>query len=154
MHRLRNQSRAAKTVTYSYYVKVGNVSETTCKKYFIDTFNKSNGRLQRALQRSRVSSPGEDLRGRHEPVNKTSKEKLQDVKNHIHSFTAYQSHYTRSHNPNKKYFDSKLNLRLMYNLCTEKCVAENMTYVSEAIYRNVFHRILTYIFTFLLKIRV
>lgn len=139
-HRPRNGSRAAKSVSHTYYVNTSNTSQRVCKEYFLKTFQISNGRLQRALKRARLSSPGEDLRGNHKPVNKTPEEKTQYVRDHISSFPAYTSHYTRSHNPNRKYLDSKLNIRCMYNLYKEKCLQENCSPVSEAVYRNIFHR--------------
>lgn len=139
-HRPRNESRTAKSISNTYYVNTGNTSQNVCKEYFLQTFQISNGRLQRALKRARVSSPGEDLRGKHKPINKTPEEKVQNVFNHINSFPAYTSHYTRSHNPNRKYLDSSLNIRLMYNLYKEQCLQENCNPVSEAIYRNIFHR--------------
>nr|CAH7716593.1 unnamed protein product [Callosobruchus chinensis] len=137
--RPRSGNRCEKTTTNTYYVNAENTSEKVCKTYFLQTFQISNGRLGRALKRARVSSPGEDLRGRHEPANKTPDAKIQMVRDHINSFPSYQSHYTRSHNSNRKYLDSKLNLRLMYGLYKEKYGNNGDAPVSEAIYRHVFH---------------
>nr|CAH7745912.1 unnamed protein product [Callosobruchus chinensis] len=137
--RPRSGNRCEKTTTNTYYVNAENTSEKVCKTYFLQTFQISNGRLGRALKRARVSSPGEDLRGRHEPANKTPEAKIQMVWDHINSFPSYQSHYTRSHNSNRKYLDSKLNLRLMYGLYKEKYGNNGDAPVSEAIYRHVFH---------------
>ena len=138
--RSRNATRNRKSASNEYFVNINNISQKVCKQYFLQTFQISNGRLERALQRARVSSPGEDLRGKHTPVNKTPEQQMQNVREHISSFPAYQSHYTRSHNPNRKYLDSSLNVRLMYNLYKENCSSDNISPVSEAIYRNIFHR--------------
>uniref|UniRef100_A0A1Y1KU81 Uncharacterized protein n=1 Tax=Photinus pyralis TaxID=7054 RepID=A0A1Y1KU81_PHOPY len=43
-------------------------------------------------------------------------------------------------NPNRKYLDNCLNIRLMYNLYKEKCTEKNNVAVSEAMYRKIFHR--------------
>lgn len=139
-HRLRDETKGEKTTSNLYYVNIHNISHNVCKNYFLTTFQISNGRLQRALEHARFSSPGEDLRGKHSPANKTPQEKIQDIHDHINSFPAYQSHYTRSHNPNRRYLDPSLNIRLMYNLYKEKCADENNTPISESIYRNIFHR--------------
>lgn len=138
--RPRNEVRNPKTKTNAYFVNNELLSENVCKKYFLQTFQISNGRLERALQRGRSSSPGEDLRGKHPPSNKTQDEKVLEVRDHINSFPAYQSHYTRNHNPNRKYLDSSLNIRCMYNLYKEQCLDKNCRPVTEAIHRNIFHR--------------
>lgn len=43
-----------------------------------------------------MGSPGQDERGRHEPANKTSSEKVDHVKKFIDEIPKYESHYTRS----------------------------------------------------------
>lgn len=136
VHRPRTATKPAKTATCNFFV----ASIQVCKQFFLDTYKISNGRLSRALKRGRTSSPGEDLRGKHPPSNKTSEEKLEAVRRHIESFPAYQSHYTRAHNPNRKYLDTNLNVHTMFNLYKELCYQENTTAVSEAMYRKIFHR--------------
>ncbi|XP_055388392.1 uncharacterized protein LOC129616942 [Condylostylus longicornis] len=64
---------------------------------------------------------GNDLRGKIKGSCRKSDETLVDVaKDHIKSFPHYESYYTRSNNPNRKYLSSDLNLRKMFNLCVEK----------------------------------
>lgn len=60
--------------------------------------------------------PGDDKWGKKIPGNKTPDEKMAQVRDHITSSPAYESHYTRKHNPNRKYLSENLNIRLMYNL--------------------------------------
>lgn len=139
VRRPRNGTRSAKTATNKFFINVES-SVQVCKKFFIDTYKISNGRLSRALARGRTSSPGEDLRGKHPPANKTAEENVEAVRKHIDSFPVYQSHYTRAHNPNKKYLDTNLNIRTMFNLYKEKSDQENTIAVSEAMYRKIFHR--------------
>lgn len=140
IHRPRSGVKGARASIYIYFINTAELSHQVCKQYFIDTYRISNGRLMRALKRGRLSSPGEDLRGKHPPGNKTPDEKIERVKIHIQSFPAYQSHYTREHNPNRKYLDTNLNIRTMYSLYKEKCDEENTSPVSEAMYRKIFHR--------------
>lgn len=61
-----------------------------------------------------------------------------DVINHIQSFPAYQSHYSRRDNPGRKYLNPDLNIRKMYDLYVEKCQQENKSPVKQKFYYNVF----------------
>ena len=58
------------------------------------------------------------------------------VRHHITSFPSYESHYTRSHNPNRKYLSGDLNIRLMYNLYKEHVQSQGRQPVEEHIYRR------------------
>ncbi|KAI4468311.1 exosome complex component [Holotrichia oblita] len=136
MHRSKSHTIMPKNVANTYYINIGKISQNVSKQHFLQTFQISNDRLERALKRGRISCPGEDLRGKHEPVNKTSEEKMQHVNDHINNVPSYQSQCARSHNPNRKYLHSNLNLRLMYNLYKEKCVDENTSFVTEGVYRS------------------
>ncbi|CAG9840815.1 unnamed protein product [Diabrotica balteata] len=136
-HRPRNGTRQKKAVSYTYVLNTPKESHKVCKMYFLETFAISNGRLMRALKKGEISFPGEDLRGKHAPSNKTPEGNIQLVRDHINSFPSYESHYTRAHNPNRKFLDPELNVRTMYTLYKEKCVEDP---VSESLYRQIFHR--------------
>ncbi|KAK9719481.1 Aminotransferase class-V [Popillia japonica] len=62
------------------HVNIGKISQNLRKQYFLQTSQTSNGRLEIALKCASISSQGEYLRGRHEPVSKTSEEKVQHVR--------------------------------------------------------------------------
>lgn len=84
--------------------------------------------------------PGNDKRGKHVPANKTKEEAVKLVCDHIESFPNEKSHYTRHHNPNRRYLSPDLNLRLMYNLYVQHCKDGNVeNTVSESIYRKIFN---------------
>ncbi|GIY30950.1 uncharacterized protein CEXT_188391 [Caerostris extrusa] len=98
-HRPRTncKNRGPKGVTYQYRINVGRVSRQVCKVYFLDTFVVSNGRLARALRKEENErEPGEDLRGKKTPANKTSEENLNRVRDHINSFARYDIHYQQN----------------------------------------------------------
>lgn len=61
------------------------------------------------------------------------------VRQHIISFPAYQSHYTRAHNPDRKYLPEHLNIRLMYKLYKNYCIEQQKEPVEESIYRRTFN---------------
>lgn len=139
-HRPRTncKNRGPKGVTYQYRINVGRISHQVCKVYFLDTFVVSNGRLARALRKEENErEPGEDLRGKKTPANKTSEENLNRVREHIEKFPRYDSHY--AHNPKGKYLKSDLNVKKMYRMYLEECQFKNVSYVKENIYRTVFN---------------
>jgi hypothetical protein len=47
---------------------------------------------------------------------KTNEEAIIAVKEHIQNFPAFESHYTRVHNPGRKYLSPDLDIRKMFNL--------------------------------------
>lgn len=140
-HRPRDHSRNEKHATNSYFVQISSNTVDVCKKYFLATYQISDGRLQRALKKRLSTSPGEDLRGKHPPINKTPLEAREHVQNHIRSFPSYESHYTRTHNPNRKYLNPELSIRQMYSLYIESCNTcdPKVKPVSESMYRKIFH---------------
>jgi hypothetical protein len=70
---------------------------------------------------------------------KTNEEAIIAVKEHIQNFPAFESHYTRSHNPGRKYLSPDLDIRKMFNLYVEKCEENNVSHFNERIYRNIFN---------------
>lgn len=138
--RPRDGSKGNKSVTNLYNIQKGTKTVRVCKKYFLKTFLVSDGRVTRAINKIKTGlSPGNDMRGRHEAATKISLEDKEHVKNHINMFPAFQSHYSRKDNPNRKYLDPDLNIRKMYNMYIEHCNAKQMTPVKEHTYRYIFN---------------
>ena len=126
----------------------GSISERVCKTAFLSIFGISNGRLNRALQAqaSNGGLPHTDQRGRHEPPNKTSPEKLQLVKEHMESFPVYESHYSRKDNPCRKYLSPMLSIAMMHQLFKEFCSDKGKEPVSEWKYREIFNTCFNFTF--------
>ena len=109
-----------------------------CKKYFLDTFKVSEGRLKRVLNFLNV---GNDLRGMMvESSTKLSEEGKKHVQIHIRSFPKFESHYTRSHNPNGRYLHLDLTVRKMFNSYELYCEENNIKAVNEWTYRKIFEK--------------
>lgn len=127
--------------TRVYYVSNGTVSTRVCKVAFLRIHSISNGRLDRALraQQKNSGSPCNDLRGSHPPANKTSEADSELVREHILSFPQYQSHYSRTDNPNRKYLSPDLTISKMYYLYKEWCTEKETTPVSKWMYRQLFN---------------
>lgn len=136
--RPRDASRMAKCSTNSFFLNIGDKSIKVCKTYFLKTLQVSDGRMTRALKKIKTGQvPGSDDRGLETPSNVTPTQTFEKLKEHISSFPAYQSHYTRErHSENTKFLNQSLNIRLMYNLYKEKYKDNPVT---EAIYRYIFN---------------
>lgn len=106
--------------------------------FFLDTLIITEGMVRGAL--NKVSTEGillEDKRGRKPPSNKVSPERYKFLEGHILSFPAIESHYCRK-NTQYTYFDSQLNITLMFSLYKNKCEEYGMRPACFEIYRKVF----------------
>ncbi|XP_036317666.1 uncharacterized protein LOC118732641, partial [Rhagoletis pomonella] len=124
--RPRNYEGYMRKCSFKFHLNVRNSEVSVCKTFFLDTFKISNGRLSRVLN---VKTPGTDGRG-----------KMAVVREHILSFPACESHYTRSHHTSgRKYLSSDLDIRKMYELYVKKCDENNTSRVKECTYRKTFN---------------
>lgn len=139
--RPKDGTGSEKGCIYEYRLELAGTSLIVCKTFFLNTFNVSNGRLSRVLKKSKEEgTPHLDGRGKHEARKCISEELITDVREHIKSFPAFESHYAREDNPNKKYLNPELNMAKIYDLYLEKCRQEHKPFVGEHIYRKIFHK--------------
>lgn len=78
-----------------------------------------------------------DKRGKHRPSNKTTDEKVDEVKKHIESFAVVESYYCRKKS-SKQYLDPNLSIAKMYNLYKDKMKDMNKEPVKLNVYKNIF----------------
>ena len=126
-------------LSHVYFFEVNGKREKVCKNCFKSTLDETDGFIRTVLQKKQQSMSGvleADRRGRHTPSHKTSSDVVDAVKDHIKSFPAYQSHYTRKTN-DKRILQSSLNLTKMFALYKESVQTQ---YVSRTIYEREFHK--------------
>ena len=110
-----------------YFLKTHKgISAAVCKKYFLETLVRSDGRVTRALKKvCEGILPCEDLRGRKGYLSRKIPEKdIEYVCKHIKPFSSYQRHFTRKQNEHRKYLCNALNHRKMLSLYVKKCEEE------------------------------
>lgn len=91
--RPRSGERGNKDFTNVFHVNNGDCTVRVCKKYFLQTFVVSDGRVTRATKKvAKGNVPGEDLRGKHVAAKKITEEQTESVMDHIRRFPAFQSH--------------------------------------------------------------
>lgn len=113
----RNRSHS-----YIYNLEINAARHVVCKTCFLNTLGETEKFITVAVSKKLSSHSGitnTDQRGKHTPVHKTPQHKIDEVNEHISSFPAYESHYSRRHT-DKKYLAVSLNLSLMYKLYYEK----------------------------------
>ncbi|KAF9406913.1 hypothetical protein HW555_012891, partial [Spodoptera exigua] len=127
-----------KDFTHHYSFTIGHEKVSVCRDFFLDTLNIKERIIRGALKK--VSSEGvllADIRGKKPPSNKLSNDRFNQIKEHIFSFPAMESHYCRK-KTEYKYLDSGLNLKIMYLLYKEKCEEEGTKPAGIETYRKGF----------------
>lgn len=136
--RQRNGKGSCRNESFTYWLNSKTGKVAVCKKFFLDTFQISEGRLKRVLKSKNV---GNDLRGRLPGSSrKICDEANMIVQNHINSFPKFESHYTRDHNPDRKYLHPDLTIKKMFNLYELHCEENNLKAVNEWTYRKIFKK--------------
>ncbi|KAL4100729.1 hypothetical protein QTP88_020763 [Uroleucon formosanum] len=104
--------------------------------------NQHSVRFFKLARHTEGASPHEDLQGKHS----NRPHKVQDhviifIVDHINSFPADSSHYSRNNNSNRKYLSPTLNIHQLFLLYIEKYDEKNKPQcykVKEGTYRNIF----------------
>lgn len=120
--------------TCDYFLIINTTKHSVCKMCFRSTLGETN-KFIRTITNKKVNSPSAtffpDKRGKGKSTNKLPETIIEDIKNHIASFPAYESHYTRRDSA-KKYLHADLNLTKMYKLFSEnRTSAVSITKYSE-----------------------
>ncbi|KAF6209102.1 hypothetical protein GE061_014845 [Apolygus lucorum] len=104
-----------------YFFMVDGEDVRVCQAFFLKTLCISNVAVFNAFKSKDGFGcyVGEDLRGKHEPSNKTKPQEIAFVKQHIDSFRKVPSDYCRS-TTQRQYLDPTLSISKMYALYREE----------------------------------
>lgn len=136
----KKKDGAVRGKSFSCQYNLGNVR--VCKEFFLKTLDVSNKRITNVASKKHISETGispRDKRGRKVPTNKIVQEKTDLVKEHIAMFPRYSSHYSRRQNPNRKYLDSNLNIKKMYECYKLFCEERGVEPTTVSYYRHIFN---------------
>lgn len=132
--------------TFTFHIK-GKV-EKVCKNFFLQTLGIGKKVIETALlkQKTSLTTPLIDRRGKHQSHNRTPEADLHLVREHIESFVTVESHYTRK-DTDRKYLSYELSIRKMYDLYKYKVLFKTQNpflkrYIDEFSVRNI-----TFLFT-------
>lgn len=134
----KRYGRKRKKEDRKYYLPVNKDRKQVCKDFFLKTLNIGKKTIECTLKRkSHGGFDGIDMRGRHRPANKTNNKVKENIRNHIESFPAVDSHYTRK-STSRKFLSQDLSIIKMYELYQKKCNNEKVQAASEKVYRRIF----------------
>lgn len=136
IHQVVNSRRV---YTRVYKMPGVNGSIKVCKVMFQATFD-IGSRKMRVLAAKIVTGlgfPNDDSRQHNSSHRAVSQEHLSYIQQHILSFPAYESHYTRDRS-SKLYLSSDLSIIQMYELYQKKCATQNLVPVHYSTYRLIF----------------
>ncbi|CAH1106579.1 unnamed protein product [Psylliodes chrysocephalus] len=142
----RPQKNAArhKSASFTYKLAVNKTEVTVCKKAFCTLYEigkKKVEYLQQSIKEG-LHTPKPNRRGKHDNrPHRIADGIKQYTREHIKSFPAYESHYSRNKNSYKKYLSPMLNISKMYSLYHEKCAEGNKPprfYIKYCTYSKIF----------------
>ncbi|KAJ8896929.1 hypothetical protein PR048_002275 [Dryococelus australis] len=113
--RTKNKSKSRRTITAHYNTQTFTSRVGVCKQFFLTGFGESRGFVNEIVKKKNASANGiilDDQRGRHPPSIKRSEGYITLVRQHILSFPAYESRYSRRCS-SKLYLGSDLNFEKM-----------------------------------------
>lgn len=136
VQRFRGSNKKLRDFTAKYHLQHGAAKIQVCRKCFRLALGESESFIENVVTKiweTMDAQPDVDMRGRQPPKNKTPEAKIDEVKKHIDSFPAYESHYSRSHT-SKKYLPIGLTVTKMYELYASSVEQP----VKKEIYRRTF----------------
>lgn len=144
--RHRKSVTKRKKNTFIYNIKIPSRNETTtvCKKAFCSLFQISTKKVKIIQKKHSAGQiiPAPDKRGKHaNRANKTMDEVVNAVVEHIGSFPADSSHYSRNRNSNQKYLASTLSISQMHKLYIEEFTSKELPkqyFIKYGVYANTF----------------
>ncbi|CAG9773465.1 unnamed protein product [Ceutorhynchus assimilis] len=138
--RPRKENAKQRNNSNKYFFDKNGVKKEVCQNFFCKTLSISNSPILHAC--GNKGDGGEydrqkDKTGKHRPGNKTPEAVIKTVKEHIESFPAVESHYTRK-SSKRQYLDPSLDIIKMHELFVQMCKDKNLPTVSSITYRRIF----------------
>ena len=125
-------------VTYEHALEIRMKRHPICQRCFLRVFGETKKFLELLQKKKKETASGVirgDRRGTTPNPRRTKEEELSKIDDHIKSFPAYESHYSRAHST-KKYLPSTLTLAKMYSLFKERYPESSVT---RSTYEKRFH---------------
>uniref|UniRef100_A0A915KJB7 Uncharacterized protein n=1 Tax=Romanomermis culicivorax TaxID=13658 RepID=A0A915KJB7_ROMCU len=134
--RSRSVTGNQRQCNFMYFLQIDELDIRVCKEFFLKTLSISEKFVRNTISLKSLIGTfcGTDNRGKHEPWNKTPVDQVSVVRQHIASFPAVESHYTRQKST-RWYLSSDLSLQIMYD---QYCATAGDNAVSFGKYRHIF----------------
>lgn len=124
-------------ITVMYNLQINGKMLNVCKKMFQNVYGIGRGRLDVIINKKKKSKSGISPKsGKGKSQNFQQEERIK-ILNHIQSFPAFESHYSRK-NTSRLYLSQNLNIQKMFDLYKEQCSKNGESSPSNWLYRSVF----------------
>lgn len=126
-----------RTLNRAYYLNKDGVRKQVCFLFFRNTLGISERFVRTVKSKDSDGHLDLDLRGK----NKKSLVPIEiktNMRNHLNSIPAVESHYARA-NSKKKYIEGGKTVTDLYNDYVESCEAKNIRYGKQSMYRHLFN---------------
>lgn len=136
--RKRTKDVSRRNATFKYFINEGEGRRQVCLTFILNTLDITQKFLHYTLSHASYGTAQEDLRGKHVPPNKTSKDLIDSVKKYIENLPSVPSHYCRK-NSSKFYLPQEFkNLTNLYRLYKQNYQTEGKDVVGEKVFKNIF----------------
>ncbi len=134
-----DKKRRDRNNSCSYYLMYKSERIRVCKTAFCCVLQVTCTRLFNLIKKTLCGLPVRSQRGRHNNrPNRIQPEARQNVHEHINSFPAETSHYSRTSNSNRKYLSAMMSINKMYDQYKIWCDERSFHPVSHSAYRTIF----------------
>jgi len=133
--RAENPNR--KKVSYSYYFTIDGTDTRICKEFYLKTLDIDEKRIRNShCSKNECGIPMPYRRGKKQHTKFVDTKDF--IRKHIESIPKVESHYCRR-NTKKEYFSAELNLKILYEEYTKKCLEAGQQPAKEHMYRTIFN---------------
>lgn len=127
VERHRANAKKMKQNTFQYSITYNKKVEIVCKDALCSLYQFSRKKIE-AIQKKLKGgqcAPSPDQRGCHSNrPHKLNEDVVNCITSHIQKFPSEASHYSRNHNPNRRYLSPVLNISTMHKLYLQECDEE------------------------------
>ncbi|XP_045492428.1 uncharacterized protein LOC123691887 isoform X2 [Colias croceus] len=130
---------AKRTNTFNYFINDGEGQAQVCQQFLTCTLDLKQKTLYNTVNNASFGSAKEDMRGKHEPRNKTPNLITEKVRTYIKELPALPSHYCRK-NSTRTYLPTEFrNISNLYRIYKETQLANGNVYAGEKLFKKIFN---------------
>ncbi|XP_069363387.1 ankyrin repeat domain-containing protein 12-like [Maniola hyperantus] len=130
---------AKRTNTFNYFINDGEGQAQVCQQFLTCTLDLKQKTLYNTVNNASFGSAKEDMRGKHEPRNKTPNLVTEKVRTYIKELPALPSHYCRK-NSTRTYLPTEFrNISNLYRIYKETQLANGNAYAGEKLFKKIFN---------------
>jgi len=138
---LHTSAKSHRKFSAAYYVTIDGKRRRMCKNAFCKLHDIQKGKVRHLSHHiaSGQHIPYPSMHGKHlSRPHKLPDDAKDRIRQHISSFPAESSHYSRSHNTGRLYLSPLLTISKMYDEYKSECGTKGLQAASSTVYRDIF----------------